>query len=311
MEAIATIQHFAVDTAFITAIKRNSRALNTRILEEAHLKEFQETTAYYALPIPRDLALAYIFRLVSRGTKFSTIKRKVDSLHYAHRGMISPFSTSDFKETLQGLKNTMNDRNHNQVITKHSKPISKDHLIRVSDELTRLGTNKALRDKTIITLGWMAALRVSEIQNLRVNDFVKEEGGYILKLYKSKNLKAGEVGEKWLPKSKSSICPTHALERYLEQFPRKGNEHLFRSFRRGDIESEEVITRRSLQKLVNLLFGEEYTAHSLRSGFCSSAFESGATYSQVMQQSLHKFVEGLRAYDQSDKRKNNAVNGLV
>ena len=124
----------------------------------------------------------------------------MDSLHYAHRGMISPFSTSDFKETLQGLKNTLNDRNHNQVITKHSKPISKDHLIRVSDELTRLGTKKALRDKTIVTLGWMAALRVSEIQNLRVNDFVKEEGGYILKLYKSKNLKAGEVGEKWLPK---------------------------------------------------------------------------------------------------------------
>ena len=83
----------------------------------------------------------------------------------------------------------MNDRNHNQVITKHSKPISKDHLIRVSDELTRLGTKKALRDKTIVMLGWMAALRVSEIQNLRVNDFIKEEGGYILKLYKSKNLK--------------------------------------------------------------------------------------------------------------------------
>jgi len=41
------------------------------------------------------------------------------------------------------------------------------------------------------------------------------------------------------------------------------------------------------------------------------AFESGATYSQVMQQSLHKSVEGLKAYDQSDKRKNNAVNGLV
>ena len=60
MEATATIQHFAVDTAFITAIKRNSRALNTRILEEAHLKEFQEITAYYALPIPKDLALAYI-----------------------------------------------------------------------------------------------------------------------------------------------------------------------------------------------------------------------------------------------------------
>jgi len=62
---------------------------------------------------------------------------------------------------------------------------------------------------------------------------------------------------------------------------------------------------------VNLLFGEGYTAHSLRSGFCSSAFESGATYSQVMQQSLHKSVEGLKAYDQSDKRKNNAVNGLI
>ena len=66
----------------------------------------------------------------------------------------------------------------------------------------------------------MAVLRVSKIQNLRVNDFVKEEGGYILKLYNSKNLKAGEVGEMWLPKSKSSISPTHALEPYFDQFPR-------------------------------------------------------------------------------------------
>ena len=118
-----------------------------------------------------------------------------------------------------------------------------------------LGTKKALRDRTIITPRWMAVLRVSEIQNLRVNDFVKEEGGYILKFYKSKNLKAGEVGEMWLPKSKSFICPNHALEGYFEQFPRQGNEHLFRSIRRRDIESGEVITRRSLQNLLMLLFG--------------------------------------------------------
>jgi hypothetical protein len=62
---------------------------------------------------------------------------------------------------------------------------------------------------------------------------------------------------------------------------------------------------------VDLFFSEGYTAHSLRSGFCSSAFESGATYSQLMQQSLHKSVEGLKAYDQNDKWKNKAVNGLV
>ncbi len=311
MEAIATIQHFGVNPEIILAVKKNARALNTRILEEAHFREFREITGHHKLPIPKEVAFGYVFMLASKGAKYSTIKRKIDSLNHFQIGLDSIFGSTDFKETLQGLKNTMRDRDHNQVITKHSKPISKDQLIRVSDELTRSGTNKALRDKTIVTLGWMAALRVSEIQNLRVNDFIKEEGGYILKLYKSKNLKAGEVGEKWLPKSKSSICPTHALERYLEQFPRQGNEHLFRSFRRGDVESEEVITRRSLQKLVTLLFGEGYTAHSLRSGFCSSAFESGATYSQVMQQSLHKSVEGLKAYDQSDKRKNNAVNGLV
>ena len=70
----------------------------------------------------------------------------------------------------------------------------------------------------------------------------------------------------------------------MEQFVRQANEYLFRSFRMGVTESEEVIARRSLQKLIMLFFGQRYTAHSLRSGFCYSAFESDATYSPVMQQ---------------------------
>ena len=76
----------------------------------------------------------------------------MDSLRYAHRGMVSHFNISGFKETLQGLKNRMNDRNHSQVITKHSKPISKDHLIGVSDELTILGTKRHLEINQLLRL---------------------------------------------------------------------------------------------------------------------------------------------------------------
>lgn len=83
------------------------------------------------------------------------------------------------------------------------------------------------------------------------------------------------------------------------------------SFRKGDKEQDSPISKRAMQKLITSIFGSDYSAHSLRSGFASECFQQGATSSQVRQQTLHKSVAGLMPYDQTDKIKNNAVNSIL
>ena len=305
------LQTLRSNTEIFQLIQLNSKALNTRITNNSHITEFQLATGVYQFPIQSDVVKGYLLSLVTKGFKFGTIQRKADSLHSAHKGSESPFDQTDVKDFLKGLKNMMLANDRKSVVVKHSKPISKDLLLRKVDELTRTNTNKSIRDKAIIILGYMGALRVSEIQNLRLSDLEKVEGGYLLHLYESKNLEAGEVGTKWLPESQSLLCPVNAIQSFLETFNRSEDEFLFRSFKKGDIESDIQITTRGIQKLVKSIFGVEYSAHSLRSGFATTSFELGATHSQVMAQTLHKSVSGLLPYDQSDVKRNNSVNAIL
>ena len=110
-------------------IQLNSKAKNTRITNDSHIKEFQLATGVYQFPIQSDVVKGYLLSLVTKGYKFGTIQRKADSLHSAHKGVESPFDQTDVKDFLKGLKNMMLANDRKSVVVKHSKPISKDLLL--------------------------------------------------------------------------------------------------------------------------------------------------------------------------------------
>ena len=97
------------------------------------------------------------------------------------------------------------------MIAKLAAPISKELLLTAIGGLSN--TEKAKRDKAILLLGWVGALRVSEIVNIKAEDLERNQEGFILKLYTSKNIKAGDSQQKFFPYSSDiNLSPVRAIE---------------------------------------------------------------------------------------------------
>jgi len=298
----------------VHAIQQNAKSRNTQLAYRRDIEQFEYITGEKSYPIDVDFLKGYFFQLASQKYKFSSIARKAASLDYAHksRNIDSPFKTEEMKTFMTGLKRTMMQNNPSSVISKQAPAIMKKDFARVCEHLSHLETKKSLRDRLIVIMGYVGALRVSEIRNIRVKDLQKIESGYILHVTESKNLKIGETGKKFYPYSSNiNVCPVRTFEKYLEVFHKDEEDFLFHSFRRGDHEDSKQITRRAIQYLIPFLFGEIFSAHSLRCGFVTQSFENGSSIGEIMIQTGHKSVSSLLIYDRSDLLRRNAVIGIV
>jgi len=298
----------------VQAIQQNAKARNTQKAYKRDIEQFEYITGQKSYPVDPDLLKGYFFQLASQKYKFSSIARKAASLDYAHksRNIESPFKSEEMKTFMAGLKRTMMQNNPGSVISKQAPAIMKKDFARVCETLYLQDTRKSLRDRLMIIMGYVGALRVSEIRNIRVKDLQKIESGYILHITESKNLKVGETGKKFLPYSSNiATCPVRTFEKYIEILCKDEESFLFHGFRRGDHEDSKQITVRAIQYLVTDLFGEIYSAHSLRAGFVTQSFENGSSASQIMIQTGHRSLTSLLIYDRSDLLKRNAVTGIV
>lgn len=160
-------------------------------------------------------------------------------------------------------------------------------------------SSKALRDCAMLTLGWFAALRRSNITALRWSDLTWHPGGDVrVRVQRSKTDQAGEGAWNWLARLEGDpACPVAALEAWLDRLSELlgGDPHVMypdvpvfpslnrhgqikwsaRGIRclRGEAVSEMV---QELAAQVGLagatIVGRgPYGAHSLRAGFVTQA----------------------------------------
>jgi len=92
---------------------------------------------------------------------------------------------------------------------------------------------------------------------------------------------------------------------------------LFRRFSKGSKLSNKRLTDQTVALLIkeylNLagIDGKNYSGHSLRSGFATSAAESGAEERNIMAMTGHKSTEMVRRYiKEANLFKNNALNKI-
>ena len=92
---------------------------------------------------------------------------------------------------------------------------------------------------------------------------------------------------------------------------------LFRRFTKGSKLSENRLTDQTvallIKKYLNLIGvdSKNYSGHSLRSGFATSAAESGAEERSIMAMTGHKSTEMVRRYiNDANLFKNNALNKI-
>ena len=188
------------------------------------------------------------------------------------------------------------------------------NIINVIDEENK-DEIKKLRDRTIILVGFSGGFRRNEIVSLDYEDLEFVQEGLKISLKRSKTDQYGQGSLKGIPYfDNSEYCPVLSIQKWLN-ISKIISGPLFRRFSKGSKLSENRLTDQTVALIIKHYLqiaginSKNYSGHSLRSGFATSAAESGAEERTIMAMTGHKSPEMVRRYiKEANLFKNNALN---
>jgi len=204
-------------------------------------------------------------------------------------------------------------------IQKAKKPILINSLKLIINAIDKENNQeiKKFRDRSIILIGFSGGFRRNEIVSLDYDDLDFVPEGVKINIKRSKTDQFGEGFTKALPYFDSSqYCPVISLKNWLD-ISKITSGPVFRRFLKGSKLSENRLTDQTvailIKKYLNLagINSKNYSGHSLRSGFATSAAESGVEERNIMAMTGHKSTEMVRRYiKEANLFKNNALNKI-
>ena len=297
---------------------QNSKANNTVRAYKSDFNDFGLFCAqnkFKSLPSEPRIVALYLTHLSTKNVKVSTIKRRLVSIGVIHKlkGHYLDTKHPTIIENIMGIKR----RKGSSQIGK--KPLLISNLKKIIDVIDEAKNEKIkmLRDRTIILTGFSGGFRRNELVSLNYEDLDFVEKGLKINLRRSKTDQFGEGSIKGLPYFDNSLyCPVVSISKWIE-ISKINSGALFRRFNKGSKLSENRLTDQSVALLIKdylKIAGIEsrnYSGHSLRSGFATSAAESGAEERSIMAMTGHKSAEMVRKYiKEANLFKNNALNKI-
>jgi len=176
---------------------------------------------------------------------------------------------------------------------------------------------KIARDRTIILLGFGGGFRRNELVSLDLEDLDFVNEGLKITIKRSKTDQYGEGTLKALPYfDNDRYCPVKSIIKWIKISEIKSGP-LFRKFYKGIKLSNNRLSDQSVALLIKEYLNKagidntNYSGHSLRSGFATSAAEAGAEERSIMNMTGHKSTEMVRRYiKEANLFKNNALNKI-
>jgi site-specific recombinase XerD len=276
---------------------------------------FCAKNGFESLPSEPKIVSLYLTHLSTKDAKMSTLKRRLVSISVIHRlkGHYLDTKHPSIIENIMGIKRRKGS------IQKGKKPILISNLkqiINVIDEQKKEQIKK-LRDRTIILIGFSGGFRRNEIVSLDYDDLEFVTEGVKINLRRSKTDQFGQGSLKALPYFDSEqYCPVVSLKKWIK-ISKINSGPLFRRFKKGSNLSQNRLTDQTVALLIkeylNLagIDSKNYSGHSLRSGFATSAAESGVEERNIMAMTGHKSTEMVRRYiKEANLFKNNALNKI-
>jgi len=297
---------------------KSSKASNTVRAYKSDFNDFAIfclKNGFVSLPSEPKIVSLYLTHLSTKDAKMSTLKRRLVSIGVIHKlkGHYLDTKHPSIIENILGIKRRKGS------IQKGKKPIlisSLKKIINVIDQQNKEEIKK-LRDRTIILIGFSGGFRRNEIVSLDYDDLDFVPEGLKINLRRSKTDQFGVGFTKALPYfDNSQYCPVVSLKKFLDLSKIKSGP-VFRRFSKGSKLSESRLTDQTVALLIkeylNLagIDSKNYSGHSLRSGFATSAAESGVEERSIMAMTGHKSSEMVRRYiKEANLFKNNALNKI-
>jgi site-specific recombinase XerD len=244
---------------------------------------------------PIDVA-RYLAQLADGGLKTSTIQRRTAAIRSVHKaaGFEPPTNAEGVKAVMSGIRRRLGKR---QV---KAAPATAELLGQALKNLPE--TLRGKRDRALLAIGFAAALRRSELVDLKVNDVDRRSRGIVLRIGRSKTDQDGEGADLPVPNGRR-LRPVAALDAWLEASGITEGP-IFRAVDRHGRVSRTALTDRQVSRIVKDVLGVAavgaFSGHSLRAGFVTSALDAGEDPLKVMKQTRHVKVDTLKGYDRRE-----------
>ena len=296
---------------------KSSKANNTLRAYKSDFKDFGAFCTkhgFNSMPTEPKVVSLYLTHL-SESSKLSTLRRRLVSIGVVHKikGHYLDTKHPVIIENLMGIK-----RKKGSIQT-GKKPILINHLkeiINVIDD-QKIEKIKKLRNRSLILVGFGGGFRRTELISINYEDLEFVEEGVKITLRRSKTDQFGEGLVKGLPYfTNEKYCPVISLKNWLNLSQIK-NGPVFRRFSKGSILTRHRLSGQSVVLIIKNCLklagieNQNFSGHSLRSGFATVAAESGADERSIMAMTGHKTTQMVRRYiREANIFKNNALNKI-
>jgi integrase len=276
---------------------QNEKSAATRAAYASDWRDFAAWCASRgatALPAHQGIVAAYLSALADGGRKSSTIGRRAAAIGYRHKiaGHEPPTGSEAVKAVLRGIRRTIGTARTGKA------PATADLI----GQMLALCPDNMIgkRDRALLCLGFAGAFRRSELCALDVADLTEVPDGLRILIRRSKGDQEGQGQEVAIPRG-YKLRQVEAVQTWLAAAGITSGP-VFRAVALGGRVSDAPLADNSAARIVKRyarrvgLDPASYAGHSLRSGFLTSAAESGASIWKLSEVSRHKSLDTLRGY---------------
>lgn len=251
------------------------------------------------MPASPNTVSAFLSSQAMSGIRPSTLVRRLAAIKMAHEAFdcTNPTHSEMVKCVFKGIKRTYGmDRNKKAPITAERL---ESMIESCPDSLI------GLRDKALLLLGFAGAFRRSELVSLTLKDIERTPEGMKVTIRKSKG-DQDSLGHTIAILNGTRFRVVDILYLWLKQ-ANIFDGHLFRSINKGGKVHPKPLSTRTVARIVKEYAGkaglnvDNFSGHSLRSGFITSGANAGANIFKLMEVSRHKNTETVLGYVRESK----------
>ena len=286
----------------ILSARRESSTLKTYRREWSRFADWAKANRCTGHPVKPEVCAAYLTWLHSEGYGRSTIRKTITVMSLAHDERDNPCGDRIVRELIKGILR------RDKRPTKKARPLSLAELIAICEKLTEVARGvagriapdrRAYRDRALISVGWMAALRASELVALDWTDVVDAEEGLELRIRESKTNKTGNpeiIALPLLSNKYHAVCPVRNLRAL---WPVEENSPVF-------IGDKDRLSQRSVSRIIErsaelARLEGRFSSHCLRRGFATFAASKGLSEFQIMRHGRWKSSAVASGYIERSK----------
>lgn len=246
--------------------------------------------------------------------KANTVSRRVTAISENH--IAAGFQESNPAKHVM-VHNAMQAIRREKGVFQHGKaPILMETLPLLADMLT--GDDLVtLRDKALLFLGFAGAFRRSELVAVQMDDLTFTIQGLVVFIPQSKGDQLGVGSQIAIPYAPDrNICAVRAVRAWIDAAGITGGP-LFRGFKRNGQPRDTQLNDKAVAEIVKKYMArlglnpKDFSGHSLRRGFATSAAQHDLDTLAIMRQTRHKSEKMVHRYiEQGNLFKENALNKM-